>query len=133
MTYHADGFCLLQNPSPKGGGYTVVDENGKIIKHEVFSKKGWTNNEAELWGIYSAIKIAQNGDTVITDSQCCKLWAHNGKTKTRPDLNFMCREANELMRTKGIHLQWRPREENLAGHYNEKFERWMLHLPKFRP
>lgn len=122
MIYYCDGFCVLKNPSPQGGGYTVINSKKKMIKEEHIEKFGFTNNEAELRGIYEALKISKKNDVVCSDSQTCIGWVLRGKSGSRNDLNYIAGDCLRLIKTKKIFLAWLPREENLAGHYNERFE-----------
>lgn len=116
MKIYCDGFCKGGNPSKIGGGCVVF--NGEYHKKEVF-KGNFTNNEAELLGILEAAKIAEDGDEIYTDSFCASCWVVKGKSKVRPDLNFLMKEAKELLQTKDLKLFQIPREENLAGIYIE--------------
>lgn len=125
MTYFVDGYCLLANPSPKGGGYTIANKNGKIIKTCEILKVGFTNNEAELLAVVNGIKIAKTFDTVITDSQLVLGWVLRKNTGSRSDLRKIAEEANKLLKEKNIALAWLPREVNLAGIYNERHEGWL--------
>jgi ribonuclease HI len=125
MTYYVDGFVLDRNPSPRGGGFTVVDETGKHIKtHTIFQSKPWlTNNDTELLAIGYAAFIAQPGDTIITDSQPAKCWVESGYPKARRDLIPMASRIKRWVKEKRLTLNWVPRDENLAGHHNETMER----------
>lgn len=125
MKYYCDGFQFRGNPSPFGGGYTIVDENNEIVTREVIKQSGFTNNEAEIMGIKATLDLANNGDTVSTDSMCCLTWVNGGKSKARPDLNSTLRECLELRNKKNINLMWESRGFNLAGLYNENYpEHW---------
>lgn len=119
MKYYTDGFMFGSNPSSVGGGFTVTDEIGNLIHREVINKGGLTNNEAETRGIHFALKIANNGDTVSTDSMCCLTWVNKGRTKVRPDLTELLTESKMLKITKDINLMWEGRDFNLAGIMNE--------------
>ena len=131
MKYYTDGFLFLSNPSPIGGGYTIIDENNNLISNERVMKKGLTNNEAELLGVYNALKLAEVGDTISTDSQIILGWINNGeyikknyprkesKKARRVDLDPIRIESYDLMISKKIKLIWEEREKNLAGIYNE--------------
>ena len=120
MIYFTDGFCLLANPSPKGGGYTVFNGRNKLIEHTVINKQGFTNNEAELLGIVAGLKKAKKHDTVVTDSQICLGWILRKMAGSRQDLNWVAKQGSDLMIQKQVYLAWQPREVNLAGHYNEQ-------------
>ena len=120
MIYYSDGYCIGGNPSETGGGYTVTNEHGDVIDEGEVQKKGFTNNEAELLGAAKAIQIAEKGDTVIVDSMVVIYWITRGIKKSRIDLRPLAEDARGEMLEKKIKLIWRPRAENLAGHYNEE-------------
>ena len=122
MIYYSDGYCLLKNPSPKGGGFTVFNRKNKLIMEMRIEKSGFTNNEAELLGVYNAIKLAKKFDSVVTDSQIALGWIYRKSCGSRKDLNSIAIESHKLMVEKEINLAWLPREYNLAGHYNEQYE-----------
>ena len=119
-TLHADGFLFESNPSPVGGGFTVVDSEGRLLAREVYEQEGFTNNEAELLGVAHAIWLAPSGATVVTDSRVVRTWIRKGKSKARPDLNGEIKEARRSANRKVIAIVQVPRNENLAGIYNEK-------------
>ena len=120
-TYYSDGYLIGSNPSDIGGGYTVTDGYGKVVAEEEVRKEGFTSNEAELLGACKAIEIVKRGDTVIIDSQVVRCWiGKDVKSKARPDLYKIAKVARQEMLKKEIKLIWRPREENLAGQYNEE-------------
>lgn len=121
MTYHTDGFTIRANPSPIGGGFTVTDGAGKLIKTKEIQKAGFTNNEGELRGIYYALTIASEGDTIVTDSLLCIGWIQVGFSRKRADLNKAIAAAKQLVEEKRIDLMFKPRWENHAGKYNEAF------------
>lgn len=121
MIYYFDGFTIWKNPSPKGGGFTVVDQyNNLIIRKDIF-KVGFTCNEAELLGCLFSAELASHGDTLVTDSKNTIAWVKSGNPKARPDLKEVASKAKELIKLKVIKLEWVPREENLAGVYNEAY------------
>lgn len=119
MIYYTDGFTIFSNPSDFGGGYTIVDEKNNLKERCQFDKKGFTNNEGELLGVYNCLLFCKKGDVIITDSKCITFWCKSGKSKARPDLNEKIMMSKMLLFEKSVKLEWKPREENLAGHYNE--------------
>lgn len=119
MKYYTDCFVIGTNPSQIGGGYTIMDENNNLIKQETVEKVGFTNNEGELLGILNALRLAESGDVISTDSMCCMSWCFKGKSKSRPDLLNVFKECNELITKKKINLCWEGRNFNLAGIHNE--------------
>lgn len=122
MKYYCDGYTLLDNPSRVGGGYSIVDESGKLITHQVIKQEGFTNNDAEIQGALATLEMASEGDTISTDSFCVITWINGGKSKARPDLLETLQRCKKLREEKKINLTWEGRDFNLAGHFNEKFD-----------
>lgn len=121
---YCDCFLLGEkNPSMIGGGYTITDDKGVVLKQETFYKENFTNNEGELLAIYNSTKLAENETKIITDSMCAFYWARSGKPKSRPDLKEICQETKKLIKNKELILEWQSREENLAGWHNENYQR----------
>lgn len=121
MKYFTDGFTKLKNPSPVGGGYTIVDENNTVIAVENIDKIGMTNNEAELLGVWHCLNICEEFDTISTDSMNTISWVRTKKLKKvkRQDLLQIIVECQKILSEKIINLIWEGREHNLAGIYNE--------------
>ena len=126
-TLHCDGYTLGSNPSITGGGFTIFDEETatlvfthRIDRSHISNEPFFTNNEAELLGALFALAMVEEGGTVVTDSQNTRSWIKSGKPKARPDLARVAKIAKALVEQKHLTLEWRPREANLAGHYNEK-------------
>lgn len=125
MKYFTDGYLFLSNPSPIGGGYTIVDNDNWLVECVKINKIGFTNNEAELLGIYNTLKIANVGDVISSDSQITVNWVKQdklSKKRARRDLDHIKIAAHKLMIDKKINLIWEPREKNLAGIFNEERE-----------
>lgn len=122
MKYYTDGFTKLRNPSPIGGGYSIFDENNTMIVVENIDKVGMTNNEAELLGMHRTICIAQDGDTISTDSMNTIAWLRTKKKNkiARQDLLWIIEACREHLEHKNINIIWEGRDYNLAGIYNEK-------------
>lgn len=122
MIIYTDGFCFDKNPSPSGGGYTIVVSDGenavRLVCQEVI-QPGMTNNDAELLAIKSATDIAQPTDTIISDSECAIAWVRRGSCKARPDLSKRAGQAKRNIEEKELELRYEPRGNNLAGIYNE--------------
>ncbi len=138
MKIYSDGYCIGSNPSKTGGGYTVVDEDDKLLHHEQIEKEGLTNNETELLGCVEAMKRVEEGGIVSVDSQVVLCWityakyiprksAQKEEKRGRKDLDDVKREGYTLMENKKIKLIFEPRDLNKAGHYNEsvlKVDEW---------
>ena len=62
--YYCDGYTRGGNPGINGG-YSIVDENGKLIVHEVINRE-ITNNEAEILGIWDSLLRCDKGDIIST-------------------------------------------------------------------
>ena len=118
MQYYVDGFLLGPNPCDAGGGFTVVDEHNRLRVHHAFHRP-MTNNEAELWSVAYAAFIAEEHDKIWTDSKIITYWVAAGRCKARPDLTPMAAKCRYWIETKSLTLEWLPREENLAGLFNE--------------
>lgn len=116
--FHVDGYMIKSNPSPIGGGMTVF-YNGEFLLSQELLIPNVTNNETELRACCEAIRLANNGDEIIVDSQNTISWLRKGRTNARADLLPMIQEYREMMRYKGLRIKWEPRENNLAGIYNE--------------
>ena len=119
MKYYVDGFLAVGNPSPLGGGYTIVDEDNNLVHQEVIKRQGYTNNEAELDAVLWAMKHATTGDAVSTDSMTTLTWVRKGSSKARKDLHEKLQTAKSYLQMKKINLMWESREHNLAGIVNE--------------
>lgn len=119
---HADGFVMGKNPSPIGGGYTLVDGKGNLLyRREIRNLGSFTNNDGELRGLVHALLIAKENDIVITDSKTVYWWVCKGRAKARPDLTEICKIGNQAMHSKKVEIRWVRRDENLAGIYNENY------------
>ena len=126
MKYYTDGWMMGKNPSPYGGGFTVInEENLLIIREEIRIDGGvwFTNNEAEIRGILFALEYAEDGDSISTDSMCCLTWVNTGTSKARPDLSHLLSKCRKLKFSKFINLMWEGRDFNLAGVYNERVQK----------
>jgi ribonuclease HI len=119
MNYYTDGFVIGHNPSDIGGGYTITDDRGLVIKQEHVYKKRFTNNEGEMLGVIETLRLAKKGDSISTDSMCILSWVNKGSSKARPDFNPQLKEAKKLKDEKGVNLMWEGRDFNLAGQVNE--------------
>jgi ribonuclease HI len=124
MKYYSDGFILEHNPSKRGGGYTIFDEDDNKIETRCFLRP-MTNNEAELLGVVRALEIAKKGDMIVTDSQNTIRWILSmrhkklKKKRARKDLDDIKKKAYLLSTEKNISVVWEQRDTNLAGQFNE--------------
>jgi ribonuclease HI len=121
MKYYFDGYTIGGNPSWKGGGFTVFDEE-KLIHTEEILKDGFTNNEGELAGLEWCLKnlASENVEiTLSTDSMNTIYWSRSGKSKARRDLRERLMWVKNELAIKKVELIWEPRHLNKAGWYNE--------------
>ena len=72
-----------------------------------------TVNEAELRGALAAAELATK--EIITDSNVVTFWVRAGAGKGRQDLSPIARQIGMLLTKKGLRLEWRPGDEDLAG------------------
>src|SRR5574343_619490 len=89
--FHVDGYMIKSNPSPIGGGMTVF-YNGEFLLSQELLIPNVTNNETELRACCEAIRLANNGDEIIVDSQNTISWLRKGRTNARADLLPMIQE-----------------------------------------
>jgi ribonuclease HI len=119
-----DGFVLDRNPSPRGGGFTVVREHdNQLIVNHFIMRVGFTNNDGELLAIAYAAHKAEPGDTIVTDAQCMTYWCKSGACGARPDLTPIAAKVKRWMKDKNLTLVWKRRNDNLAGLFNETMTR----------
>lgn len=125
MKYYVDGFTKKSNPSKTGGGFTIVDENNKLVFRKNILQNGFTNNEAELLGCFDALNRAKNGDTIFVDSKVVISWITNPfrKKRAREDLDGVKLQCKKMLEKKKIRLIWEDRSKNKAGIYNEKINK----------
>lgn len=124
MKYYTDGWMKgTKNPSSYGGGWTIVNKEGTLIKFVDIEQNNFTNNEAEIRGIVESLEICEPWDEISTDSMCCLTWINKGKSKARPDLNELLKKGHDLLDEKHINVMWEAREYNLAGQYNEEMHK----------
>jgi ribonuclease HI len=124
---HCDGYTIGGNPSRTGGGFTIFDQETRtlVFTHRIFRNPVsdsplFTNNEAELLAAVFALTMVEVGGIVVTDSENTRAWIASGKPKARPDLAWLAGIGKALVEHKKVTLEWRPREVNLAGMYNEE-------------
>jgi len=120
--YYTDGYTLLSNPSPAGGGFSIVNEYGELINHTQTFKKDFTNNEAEVTAIVHALEICKPNDIISSDSKTAITWINIAYSKTRKDLIPLLRHGKDLCTSKNISLIWEGRDFNLAGYFNERYD-----------
>lgn len=122
MNIYCDGFNLDGNPGTTGG-YTVADENGKLLSIKFIKKQHLTNNEVELRGIQGAALLAKEGWKIITDSRNSIHWINRAmkgrKLVARPELTDLAIKIGQQINYRKLKLVWGPREGNWAGKINE--------------
>jgi|SRR5579872_2765786 len=118
MTFDVDGWMIQSNPSPLGGGFTVISDT-QTITHQM-DYPGFTNNHAEILALACGVHLAQPHDTIRTDSQIALAWVKRRNSPKRPDLNPIIRFIARYAEDKHLLLEWIPREHNRAGIYNEQ-------------
>ena len=116
---YSDGYTIGSNPSRVGGGFAIIKEGGEFVCEKEILKVGMTNNEAELLGVLEATEVAEQFDTIVTDSMNTYWWVMKRKCKARPDLKFIAEKAYSNILQKNLELIQEGRETNLAGNYIE--------------
>lgn len=114
MTYYTDGGGWNGEHSRWG----IVNENKELVMYaKIFGHSDVTNNIAEYSAVINALIIAQNGDTIISDSQLV-VFQLLGKYRCKAlNLRPLYEAGMKILSDKNIRLQWKPREENLAGKF----------------
>lgn len=118
MTWYVDGYTDGKNPSDTGGGFVVFKDDKHFITQHI-DKNNFTNNEAELLGVLFCSGIADDNDTIFTDSMNTIYWVKSGKPKARPDLKEIVNMAKSMVSKKHLQIKFIKREQNLAGNYIE--------------
>ena len=116
---HADGHCDGSNGI--GGvfpqsGYSVVSIDQQRLEIP-YNKTELTNNEAELLAIFHASFLANEGDTIFSDSQIAIGMAQNGQAKSKNvgiRFDLLAIATNFIITKKKLTIKWISREENLA-------------------
>jgi ribonuclease HI len=110
---YCDGYTILSNPSDLGGGWVVV--RGKKDYRFSVTTPGFTNNEAELRGIFEAAKMANRREKIYSDSRVAIGWVNKRKAGPRNDLHSLAHDTKQIIIEKQLSLEYIPREQNKAG------------------
>jgi len=102
----------------KESKFCVTTEDGEIILRRL--DKRLTNNEMEYMALLGALEIANEGDTIYTDSKLVEGQVVKGWKCTKAHLFPLMMRARKLVKQKGVELKWIPRKENKAGHLLEE-------------
>jgi len=78
-----------------------------------------TSNEMEYKALIEALKIAKDGDEILTDSKLVVGQLLEGWKVKANNLYPLWSMARELLKEKKVELKWIPRKENRAGHLLE--------------
>ncbi|RLJ08630.1 MAG: hypothetical protein DRP12_00250 [Candidatus Aenigmatarchaeota archaeon] len=101
--------------------WIVVFEDGTIRRGSIPEER--TNNQMEYEALINALKLADPGDEILTDSQLLVGHLKRGwRVKTQHLLPLFLK-AKKLIEEKNIKLTWVPRRENLAGNLLESYEK----------
>ncbi len=99
----------------KTSGYAVVFEGGTRAPIVVRLSEKKTNNEMEYAGLLEALKHAESGDELFTDSQLLVGQVLGGWKVNAAHLKPLVEKAKAMVAAKRVTLVWVPREQNLAG------------------
>jgi len=94
---YCDGACQ-PNPGHTGAGIYVPE----VCSVSLYLGNG-TNQRAELIALTKAIEMADNGDTIYTDSRYALGMAGKWKAKTNTELVIALRAA---LKNKNVSLKW---------------------------
>jgi len=98
----------------------VSDEHGTHVL-DILSQRV-TVNQAEYLGMREALLVANDGDTICSDSQLVvgqltKGWAVNAQT-----IKSLFEECKQIYDRKHVTIRWVNRRDNLAGHVLERLK-----------
>jgi len=93
----------------------IVDEFGNVVTLE--NEQHWTNNEAEYHAVFEGCVHANPGDTVLSDSQLVVNQVNGTYKCSYERLRILRDRVREILRHKGLTLQWIPGNENPANLY----------------
>lgn len=107
-------YCDGSGWNGQTASYCIATNTGKTIKKEYKEPK--TNNEMEHTAVLEALKLAENGDEIRTDSQLVVgHLIHNWKI-THETLYSIAMQSKQILTQKEVIIRWIPRKENNAGH-----------------
>lgn len=117
-----DGSVYRNGTEEAEGYFAAVLWDGTLLAHNGIGY-GVTNNEAEYRGVLWALRYAKfhkKSYRIISDSQLVVNQIH-GKYGCNVDhLRPLRDEARKLMKETGSTVEWRKRNNNLAGQFFEK-------------
>jgi len=98
----------------------VVDVEG--MKPIIITTKGlyMTNNAAEYYAVLEAMKLAESGDNILTDSKLIIGQVLSGWKCNFEHLRKLRDEVRNLMSEKDLTLNWVSRNDNKAGKVLER-------------
>jgi len=115
MIYYVDG-----SSSFVGNQIAITDKDGNLLLNKKFRKK-LTNNEVEYEAILAALEMANAKDTIYSDSKLCTEQIMGTFKIKQEHLKPYAQRAKKILEAKPmISIIWKPRGENLAGHFLEK-------------
>jgi ribonuclease HI len=109
MDWYSDGSGF----NGKRAAFSVANEGG-FLEIEEFTEP-FTNNDMEYEGLIRALTLAEEGDTVYTDSQL--VIGHLTKGWRCFALNLQPRldKARAILEDKKVNIMWIGRDHNKAG------------------
>lgn len=95
-------------------GFSLIEMTKSNIKRQrvrmSYVKPNLTNNEAEIIAIIHAASLANEGDTINSDSKIAIGYCQKGGEIER--LAFLSEIAKPIIKEKNLSLKWIPRELN---------------------
>ena len=73
-----------------------------------------------MLGVIRAVELIDSEGIIYTDSQVIAHWVRRGQARSRPDLNEVICKCKEQIEKKRVKIKFVPRNDNLAGIYNER-------------
>lgn len=102
--------------------YAVVAEGGKTASTAAIKEfeEHKTSNQMEYAALIEALKLARDGDEILTDSQLLVGQVSKGWKVNKAHLVPLVDECKRLRKSKRVKLEWVPREMNKAGKLLER-------------
>ena len=79
----------------------------------------FTNNQMEYMAVIEAIKMAKDGDTILSDSQLVVHQVSGAWRCKSPELALLLGEVEYLRKNVKVDIKWIGRNNNIAGKYFE--------------
>lgn len=112
---HIDGATFGSNPSAIGSAGLTVWVNNLLYHAETHQKIGSTNNQAEFFALYRALRWARNHDMqsvdIYTDSDLVTKWASGKSVLKDPQMLRLAAACHHFRQYLSFSVYWVPRND----------------------